>query len=219
MMDGIHDLGGKQGFGPIDAGEKEEAFHAPWEARLYGIVRAMKQPPDWNIDRFRYTRECIEPVDYLTRPYFDQWLQTYAALMIGSGLATVEELASGRSRSGPANLGPPMAPDAVAVAKRKAVRFDREGGAKPKFAVGDRVRAGEHGSPGHTRLPGYLRGRTGSILRCHGKHVFPDASVRGVERAEPLYTVAFAAAELWPDAQNERDRVTADLWESYLGPA
>jgi nitrile hydratase len=218
-MDGIHDLGGKQGFGPVDTEEEEEAFHTPWEARLYGIVRAMKQPPDWSIDRFRYTRECIEPVDYLTRPYFDQWLQTYAALMVGSGLASVEELASGRSRSGAANLGPPMAPDAVAVAKKKAARFDRPGDAPAKFTAGDRVRTGEHGSSGHTRLPGYLRGRAGIILRCHGNHVLPDANVQGIEKAEALYTVAFAAAELWPDAENRLDQIFADLWESYLGPA
>jgi nitrile hydratase len=218
-MDGIHDLGGKQGFGPVDTREKEEPFHAPWEARLLGIVRAMQRPRDWSIDRFRYTRECIDPIDYLTRPYYDQWLQTYAALMIGSGIATVEELASGRSRSGPANLGAPMAPEAVAEAKKSSVRFDRAGGAPPRFATGALVRANFHGSTGHTRLPGYLRGRRGEILRSHGAHVLPDASARGVEHAEPLYTVAFAAGELWPEAASRRDHVFADLWESYLEPA
>ncbi|MGH7187040.1 MAG: nitrile hydratase subunit beta [Pseudomonadota bacterium] len=215
-MDGIHDLGGKQGFGRIDVQEKEEPFHAPWEARLLGIVRAMQRAPDWNIDRFRYTRECIDPVDYLTRPYFDQWLQTYAALMIGSGIATVEELATGRSGSGTANLGAPMAPEAVASAKRALLRFDRADGEPPRFAIGDRVRAIPHGAPGHTRLPAYVRGRIGQITRHHGAHVLPDASARGIEKSEPLYTVAFEAAELWPEAESRPDRVFLDLWDSYL---
>lgn len=215
-MDGIHDLGGKQGFGRIDVDEKEEPFHAPWEARMLGISRAMQRASDWTIDRFRYTRECIEPVDYLTRPYFDQWLQTYAALMIGSGIANVAELASGRSNSAKPDLGAPMTPQAVASANRVLVRYDREAGGEPRFVVGDRVRAASHTSPGHTRLPAYLRGRTGMVARRHGAHVLPDANAAGVEKAEPLYTVAFEAAELWPEAAGRRERVYADLWESYL---
>src|SRR5215467_9809650 len=79
-MDGIHDLGGRQGFGTINVHETEVPFHEPWEARVLGIVRAMSPAADWNIDWFRHCRELIEPVDYLTRPYFDQWLQTYAAM-------------------------------------------------------------------------------------------------------------------------------------------
>ena len=215
-MDGIHDLGGKQGFGRIDVLEEEVPFHEPWEARLLGITRAMQRAPDWNLDRFRFTRECIDPVDYLQRPYFDQWLQTYAALMIGSGVATIEELATGRSNAGTANLGAPMAPQAVASAKKAMARFDRPDGKAPRFAIDDRVRASPHGAPGHTRLPAYVRGRIGQIMRHHGSHVLPDANARGVEKSEPLYTVGFAAAELWPEAASRSDRVFVDLWESYL---
>lgn len=214
-MDGIHDLGGREGFGPIDVNEPEEAFHEPWEGRVLGIVRGMSRPRDWSIDWFRHCRELIEPVDYLTRPYYDQWLQTYAAMMVNSGVATVDELASGRAEGRAAGLPPPMAPADVEAAKSAAQRFDREGPAAG-FAIGDTVRAARHGVPGHTRLPAYVRGRLGRIERCHGTHVLPDANARGEERVEPLYTVAFDAAELWPEAAGRRDRVFLDLWESYL---
>lgn len=215
-MDGIHDLGGRQNFGPIDVHEAEASFHSDWEARIYGIVRAMQRSPEWTLDRFRFFRECIGPVDYLTRPYFDQWLQTYAALMIDSGLATAQEIAEGHSASGSAGLPPPMTGPAVAVAKRKMVSYLRAQGPAPRFAVGDRVRARLAGATGHTRLPTYVRGHVGRVTHFHGNHVLPDASAHGEERAEPLYTVGFDAATLWSESAGSRDRIHLELWDSYL---
>ena len=215
-MDGIHDLGGRQGFGAIDVGEKEEPFHEPWEGRVRGMVNAMGRPPDWNIDWFRHCRELIDPVDYLTRPYFDQWLQSYCAMLVNSGVATVEELASGRSRGRATDVSVPMSAAAVESAQPGAARFDRERGANPRYAVGDPVRTVERGVPGHTRLPGYARGRRGVVHALHGTHVLPDSHALGGDRAEPLYTVAFDAADLWPETGASEDRVYINLWESYL---
>lgn len=217
-MDGIHDLGGRHGFGPVITNESDEPFHGPWEARLFGIVRSMSRAPDWSIDWFRHCRELIDPVDYLTRPYYDQWLQTYAAMLVNSGVATVEELASGKSRGPAMSLDPPMRPSAVANAKKQALCFDRQPTAPPLFAIQQVVRAKSHGGPGHTRLPLYVRGRSGRVSACHGAHVLPDANAVGEPRAEALYSVAFQAAELWPEALN-RHQVYLDLWESYLEPA
>lgn len=216
MMDGVHDLGGRQGFGPIDVDEPEAPFHAPWEGRMWGIARAMRRPPGWTIDWWRHGRELIDPADYLSRPYYDQWMQTYAALLVDSGIATVTEIATGETQAPSVDLGPPMPPEEVAAASAAAVRFDRADAGPPAFAVGDRVRAKLAGAPGHTRLPGYVRGRVGTIHALRGAHVLPDASARGEERAEPLYSVAFEAAALWPEANGRRDRIHLDLWQSYL---
>ena len=214
-MDGIHDLGGREGFGAIDVDELEDPFHEPWEARVRGIVNAISRPSDWSIDWFRHCRELIDPTDYLTRPYFDQWLQTYAAMMVNSGVATVEEVASGQSKSSAADLPPPMT--AGDVGKKKAGKsFEREIDAPAVFALGDSVRVKSHGVPGHTRLPAYARGRRGRIEAYHGAHIFPDANAHGEDRAEPLYTVGFDAAELWPEAEGRRERVFLNMWESYL---
>ena len=215
-MDGIHDLGGRQGFGFVDVNEPEEVFHSAWEGRVWGMVRAISRLPDWSLDWFRHCRELIDPVDYLTRPYFDQWVQTYAAMLVNSGAATVEEVARGRSQSTVSGLKPPMPPESVPEAKSQGVRFDREGAAEPALAIGDAVRAKPYGAPGHTRLPAYVRGRRGVIEAYHGAHVLPDANAHGENRAEPLYTVAFDAAELWPEAAGRPHRVFLDLWESYL---
>ena len=214
-MDGPHDLAGKQGFGPIAVAEKEEPFHSDWEARMWGIARSVRSVGGWNIDWWRHTRELIQPVDYLTRPYFDQWMQTYAALMIDSGIATVTEVASGRLTS-PGPDVEPLAADKVWKVASQTARFDRDEGPKPSFKVGDTVRARVHGISTHTRLPGYVRGRNGTIERYCGNHVLPDANALGDERAEPLYTVMFEAGTLWPEAKGRRERVHLDLWQSYL---
>jgi nitrile hydratase beta subunit len=219
-MDGIHDLGGRQGFGKIAVDEAEEPFHHPWEGRMWGIARALGgMVPGWNIDWWRHGRELIEPVDYLTRPYYDQWMQNYAALLIDSGVATVDEVVSGHSGTPATAAKPPMTAGDVTVAKAAMARFDRPLDGVMAFAIGDRVRTRAMGSTGHTRLPGYARGRAGIVHACHGGHVLPDASARGEDRAETLYSVVFEAAELWPDAKGRRDRVFIDLWESYLEPA
>ena len=91
-MDGIHDLGGREGFGPIDVHESEEPFHAPWEPRVLGIVRAITRPLDWNLDWFRHCRELIDPLEYLNASYYDQWLSAYSVMLVNSGLATVGEM-------------------------------------------------------------------------------------------------------------------------------
>ncbi len=219
-MDGVHDLGGVQGFGPIKSDEGEAVFETDWEARMWGINKAIAKDPSWTLDWWRHVRELIDPVDYLTRPYFDQWMQIHAALMVDSGYATVEELAAARAGGPGAALGadirPPMGPEMVAEAKRASTDYRRDVGPGPRFAVGDQVVTRACGDRSHTRLPRYAMGRPGVIEAYSGTHVLPDASARGEERAEPLYSVAFRACDLWPEAEGRRDRVFLDLWESYL---
>lgn len=216
-MDTIHDLGGRQGFGQVDVDEKKIGFHSEWEARIYGTVRAMTRPDDWNIDWFRHCRELIDPVDYLSRPYYDQWLQAYAAMLINSGYATVEEVATGTATGRPPDLPRPMsAADVHQTGKKLALDTTRRLDTPPAFVPGDTVVANSVGAPGHTRLPAYLRGHTGIVEAYRGVQVLPDANALGEERAEHLYTVGFAAGDLWQDAENPKDRIYADMWESYV---
>ena len=218
-MDGIHDVGGKLGFGPIGVTYVEPAFHAPWEGRMFGIVRAMSRPPDWNVDKFRHTRELEDPVLYLTRPYFDQWYKVYSCMFVGSGIATVAELASGQSDgTRPEGLPPPMAPKTVAEAKNGGASFERPYDDKPRFEVGDSIRGRLITPVGHCRLPAYVRGHPGKIAAYRGAHLFADASAHNEERAEPLYSVVFKLSDLFPERQDSADQVYLDLWESHLEP-
>ncbi len=92
-----------------------------------------------------------------------------------------------------------------------------EGRQKPSFKVGDKVRARNIEIRGHTRLPRYVRGKTGEIFMVHGTHAFPDTAAHDQgENPQPLYNVRFEARELWGDNVERKDCVYIDLWEDYL---
>jgi nitrile hydratase beta subunit len=218
-MDGVHDLGGREGFGPIrDKDDGDGPFHAEWEQRAFGVTQSSATGKGWSIDWFRHCRELVAPIDYLTRPYFDQWITTLAAEMIDEGYLTLDEIRSGRSAFTPE----PGVPAATAEAARRFIANPKTYAAPTvapaRFERGDAVRCRLTGGAGHTRMPGYVRGRAGFVHERHGGHILPDASARGQKRGEHLYTVGFAAAELWPEAAASPDHVFVDLWESYLEP-
>jgi nitrile hydratase subunit beta len=218
-MDGFHDLGGREGFGPIVDKADDKPFHADWEMRAFGIKEVSAASSSWTIDWFRHCRELVVPVDYLTRPYFDQRLTTRAAQLIDEGYLTFDEIKRGTSAFSPKPGLPPQTPEAARAFVRTPTSFAVTVNTPPRFALGGQVRCRLDGGSGHTRLPGYVRGRAGVIHALHGGHAFADASAHGEERGEHLYTVSFAAADLWPEAKGSRDRVFVDLWESYLESA
>jgi len=221
-MDGIHDLGGKEGYGPIEVDDDESPFHEDWEGREWGIAQCARTP-GITIDWWRHCRELIMPEDYLGRPYFDSWAQTDFSTYIEAGWISEEEISAGKSLSKDTDYGKP----AVAMTLKQvlqedhdhAVRFDAEIETPPVFAVGQAVIASRHGKSGHTRLPQYARGRQGTVHAYNGAHVFPDLSAQGEEVHQHCYSVMFEASELWPEAQWSQDKVYLDLWESYLAEA
>jgi nitrile hydratase beta subunit len=212
----VHDMGGQLPAGRIVMDADEQPFHGDWEARMWGLNEAMWGPDSWTLDWWRYVRELIEPGDYLNRPYFDQWMQTFAAMMVDSGIASVAEIAKGHSDGArPAEAQPMRAAD-VARVSRIARDFRRPAATPPAFKPGDKVRAITLTGNAHTRLPAYLMGKAGQVHAYRGNHLFPDAGAKGIETAQHLYTVSFAGADLWPEGQGKNDRINADLWESYL---
>jgi len=215
-MDGVHDLGGKEGFGPIDRAHEDDAYHTVADARAYALTVSVRGERDYPIDWFRHVREAIDPVDYLTRPYFDQWLQTALAMAVDAGDLSLEE-ATGGAAVATTRKTAPISPDDVRKMLTNPVSFERDAPAPPAYAVGDTVRTASQGHPGHTRLPAYARGAIGTVIALRGAHLMPDDGARGVHRAEALYTVAFARGDLFAEAANSPDSVHLDLWESYLG--
>lgn len=217
-MNSIHDLGGMHGFGAIGAECNEPPFHAPWEGRAGGLLEVMTFPAGFTVDRFRYLRETLRPDLYLTQNYYEQWIYIAEQALLEAGMISAQELADGKGST--SKRTDAMHADAVWGFLHDRSPSGRESDDAPRLAVGQRVRTRNLHPAGHTRLPRYARDRTGSIVRHHGAHVLPDASAHGQgDVAQHLYTVRFAARELWGEGANPRDSVHLDLWESYLEPA
>lgn len=221
-MDGIHDLGGMQGFGQVQVQENEPVFHAPWEAKVFAMQRtAYKIGACQNIDQFRHSVERIDPIAYLTHGYYGRWLGGIETLCVEAGVLTQEELnqrvadLGGNPTQGVAarpNPNPP--PLGTAPAKSGMMRPVDEA---PRFAVGQSVRAKAFSSQGHTRLPRYARGKQGVVVKNNQGWVFPDTNAMGQgECPQFLYTVAFTGKELWGEEAEEGTSICIDLFEEYL---
>lgn len=216
-MNGPHDLGGAQGFGPVAPEPEEPVFHADWERRAFALTLAMGGTGTWTLDMARQARERIPPADYLSSTYYEIWLKGLERLLVEKGLATAEELASGTSRRAPVALTRKATADKVPAALARGGPTEREPSAPALFKVGDSVRARVMNPTGHTRLPRYVRGRGGRVSGLRGVHVFPDASAAGRgEDPHWLYSVAFDAAEVWGPEGRSGDEILIDLWEPYL---
>jgi len=219
-MDGIHDMGGMHGLGPVEYEADEPVFHREWEARMFGIAQGATGHPAWSTDYFRFMRECLPPELYLTLGYYDQWYYAHAAMYLEAGMVTAEELMSGRAQSGAPPRHDAMRPDAPLKSAYKGADSRREIAAPPAFDPGDAVRTHNIHPAGHTRLPRYARGKCGTIRARRGAHVFPDSKAHGLgDDPRHLYSVEIAARELWGPQAAPRDKVYLDLWEPYLEPA
>jgi nitrile hydratase len=219
-MNGIHDMGGLTCFGPVESEPDEPVFHHEWERRVFAlsvVMGGLFGP----IDRRRYLLEILDPVFYLQSSYNERWFARFEQATREAGIVSEEEIHGGAVRPAPEGLPKPRSAEEVRHVLRAGIPVTRDvAGREPRFSRGDRVRTRNFQPAGHTRLPRYARGREGVIERCHGMHVFPDSNAAGDgEQPQPLYTVCFAATELWGDGASARDRLYLDLWEDYLLPA
>jgi nitrile hydratase len=217
-MNGAQDLGGTQGFGPVVPEADEPWFHDTWERRAFALTIAMGASGAWNLDQSRHARETLPPAQYLSFTYYRIWLEALVKLLRERGMVTDDELADGVARV-PA-VPPPRVLQAAAVPAALAAGSPtgRPAPGPARFSPGDRVRTILIHPSGHTRLPRYVRGRTGTVVSVHGAHVYPDThAASGDPSPEWLYTVRFDACELWgPDTT--ASAVHVDAWEPYLEP-
>jgi nitrile hydratase len=221
-MNGAHDLGGMHGLGPInpEPEAEEPVFHAEWERRVFGLVRAAGSLGLWSGDRARHARERQHPVDYLRHSYYENWLAGLEKLLVETGLLTTDELTSGKP-AGPADEAVRrrllLAEDVARALAGSSAALSAD--APPRYQVGARVRAVNRHPAGYTREPRYVRGRVGVVHEYHGAHLFPDLSALGQKVGRHLYGVRFEARELWGENANGNSAVHVDLWEDYLEPA
>jgi nitrile hydratase beta subunit len=215
-MNGVHDMGGQQGMGPVQYEKNEPVFHSAWEGRVYALTRAMRAWGKWTLDASRYALEILPPAEYLRMSYYERWLTRLETDVVQHGLVTREELQSGKVVAASSRATPVFT---VAMAGRlnRGIPSSLDPNVQPAFKVGQRVRARNIHPIGHTRLPRYARGKVGVVTRDHGVYVFPDTTAHSQgEKRQHVYSVRFTARELWGPAASARDSVHLDMWDDYL---
>ena len=208
-VDGVHDLGGMEGFGAVEIDPDEPPFRETWEGRMFAVTGGALAAGGFNTPRFRHAIERMDPGHYLTSSYYEHWLTAVATLLVETDTIARGELdarAGGFPLSHPAAVG---SGDVEAASPHDA----------PRFAPGDAVRVRDVQFAGHTRCPRYVRGRRGVVVRVDPPAPIPEIEAHRGERVlDPNYSVRFDTAELWSDASEPNACVHVDLYERYLEP-
>jgi nitrile hydratase len=205
-VDGIHDLGGLDGFGPVEHEPAEPLFAEDWERRTFRVMLGSIGALGGVGGRFRHSIERMDPAHYLSSPYYEHWLTGVTTLAVESGLATADEL---ERRAG--GRFPLSRPD------RGVLPDDLTPRTEPRYAVGDDIRVREWHPPGHTRAPRYVQGKLGTVVRLDGAAHIDDIEAHGGGLvSDPLYSVRFTSRELWGDGGADGEVVHVDLFERYL---
>jgi nitrile hydratase beta subunit len=222
-MNGVHDVGGMAGLGPVAPTPEEPPFHFPWEREIFAML-VPSLLTGINLDEFRHGIERMHPVEYLTSPYYEHWLYTIERNMLEKGFVKPEELEQ-RIRLYDQNPDAPLPGRVDKELVEQLVEAARTGAStradtdtEPLFQPGDEVLVRNYHPDGHTRLARYLRGKRGVVDRWHGSFVYPDTNAHGQgENPQHVYTVRFEASEVWGvEAAEPNSIINFDVWEPYL---
>jgi nitrile hydratase beta subunit len=239
-MAALSDMGGRtEYFGPIVREANEPVFHSRAEGRVFGISAFVLMLTGRNLDAFRYAMEQL-PRDVYMSSYYRRMLGGCERLLSRAGYLGPDEvdarLEGSQVRAGEKRgSGVRLAITSRLIRSGLRPRFPRWIAAhvwpsvlgnsrpavrRPRFSIGDPIRVRAEQAPGHTRQPGYVTGKPGTIAAHLGSTLFPDAHAVG-RRARPqhMYTVAFEARDLWGERAEPGAEVFVDLYEPYLEPA
>lgn len=216
-MNGIHDLGGMHGMGAVITEENEPPFHHEWERCTFSLFASLFVGGHFNVDMFRHAIERMNPVHYLEESYYEHWMHAFETLLLEKGVITPEELA-GIQQPGEVSADiPVLRQEMVQAVIMTGASARVETDIPASFRAGDRVRAKNINPVGHTRLPRYVRGKTGTIVIDHGVFITPDTVAHGLgDHPQHVYSVSFDATELWGENAPAKDTVRIDLWDDYL---
>jgi nitrile hydratase len=204
-MDGMHDLGGRQGFGAIDYTPNAAPYHAEWERRVNALMFVAVKTGAMNMDEYRHAVERMAPRHYIGASYYERMLTAIATMYVEKGLTSPAAL---RDEAGG------TFPLALPAAEGRTNAPDRR-----LFQRGERVRVKNEHVACHVRMPGYIRGKTGVVVGESPLTPFPDAHAHGLEAEDELtYFVRFRSEDLWPN-NAESALVHVSVFQSYLEPA
>ena len=183
-MNGAHDLGGMQAFGPVPREGNELVFHHRWEGHVMGMSVLLLASGALPGAQLRYAMESLPPARYLADSYHERRLDTLEGALVARGILRVAELAERQQQMATAPSRGVTSANYTrlqALLAGSQVQAHREISRPPAFAVDDRVIARNRNPRGHTRQPRYVRGRRGTIERISPPAIFPDTQAQGQE--------------------------------------
>jgi nitrile hydratase len=241
-----HYLGGLENLGPVDFERK--VFVQEWEKRIFGIhttmmaesahlINALPNYPvdslptafksNWTWASLRTGAEGMQPFEYFKFRYYEKWLGGIAGYFVEQGYISSEELQN-RTDFYRKQPDAPLPDKPSPPIRNQVVRYLLEGDSglrpykgTPLFAERDSVTIADPVTVDHTRLPGYLRNKSGKIVEVYpGAYTyFVSTGLDGIGEPMPVYRVAFDAAHIWGNAKSEPNTtIYADLFEAYLKP-
>jgi nitrile hydratase len=223
-VNGVHDLGGTDGLGPVVTEENEPVFHADWEKAAFGMFSMPFRAGFFGVDQFRFGIEQMHPAIYLLSPYYEHWAHAVEHYGVAKGVLDPEEIER-RTQHYLEHPDEPLPdrrdPELLAFVNavvHAGAPAGRPSDDPPKFAVGDTVRVLDVSPRGHTRRARYVRGKTGVVELAHGTMIYPDSAGNGHgDDPKHVYTVRFSNEELWgAEAAEPNGSVYFDVWEPYL---
>lgn len=224
-VNGVFDLGGTDGLGPVVVPTDEPVFRAEWEKAVFPMFAMCFRAGFFGVDEFRHGMEKIDPAVYLKSPYYDHWVHTVEYHGDRTGNLDLDEL-DRRTEFYLANPDAPLPehdddPDLLAFVNAvvpAGAPAKRASDKVARFTVGDTVRVVRQAPHGHTRLARYIRGAVGDVVSHHGTFIYPDTAGNGLgDCPEHVYTVRFDARELWgKDGAEPNESVYFDVWDPYI---
>jgi nitrile hydratase len=221
-VDGIADLGGEDGWGPVSRPAPDEpVFAESWEGRAFALtLLTMGRVSGRNLDAFRHALERLDRPAYLDDGYYGRWLNAAELMLTDSAILAPGAVDARARRLRGEDVSEPETPEPAkpdySPTAAGSLRTVEEA---PAFAVGDVVRAKDVSPAGHTKLPRYVRGHSGVVEIIQPAHLLPDTHAHFLgENPQHVYSVRFDSHELW-GADAETFGLTIELFESYLEPA
>jgi len=243
-----HYLGGLENLGPVNFFEKK-VFMAEWEKRIFGIHAVMmaesahldnalqKYPikqltttfkDSWTWASLRTGAEDMHPFEYFKYRYYEKWLMGISQFFVDRGYIAADELAA-LTQHYRANPDAPLPEHPNPALKEQVIKYLHYGDSglrtpivQARFAVGDTVYGADPKAADHTRLPGFLRNKKGTVSEVYpgAFEYFVSTGQDGLEGPQHVYCVSFDAADIWGAEKSEPNTVIyADLFDAYLRPA
>lgn len=239
-----HSLGGLENLGPVSVEPK--VFVQDWEKRIFGIhtvmmaesvhlVDALPQYPigslpttfkeTWTWASLRTGAENMQPFEYFKFRYYEKWLMGISQFFVDKGYITAGELAehTAHYRTQP-DAALPDQPNAAIKDQIVDYLLRGDSGLRPlqhtpHFSAGQTVYVTDPLAADHTKLPGYLRNKKGTVNAVYpgAFEYFVSTGPDGLQGAMPVYRIAFEAADIWGASFCEPNTtIYADLFEVYL---